>query len=47
MVKLLWGKMGKETLLASAKIMPQKLLVNGFSFQHQDLFSALKNVIGR
>ena len=44
---LLWGQMGKETLLTSARVSPGALLENGFSFQHESLFSALKDVLGR
>ncbi|MCP3892328.1 MAG: DUF1731 domain-containing protein, partial [Desulfobulbaceae bacterium] len=44
---LLWGQMGKETLLASARVEPEKLMENGFSFQHTELFKALKDVLGR
>ncbi|MCK5099059.1 MAG: TIGR01777 family oxidoreductase, partial [Desulfobacteraceae bacterium] len=43
----LWGEMGKETLLASAMVKPEKLLDNGFSFQHNKLFKALKDMLGR
>ncbi len=44
---LLWGEMAKETLLASARVKPCKLLDSGFSFQHGDLFQALGDVLGR
>lgn len=43
----LWGKMGQETLLASARVRPGVLQENGFSFQHETLFGALKNMLGR
>ena len=43
----LWGQMGKETLLTSAKVRPEKLLKNGFLFQHETLFFALKDMLGR
>jgi len=45
--RALWGEMGKETLLTSARVKPFKLLNNGFSFQHESLFSALKDMLGR
>ena len=45
--KLMWGQMGMETLLASARIVPKKLLDNGFEFQHRDLLPALKDSLGR
>ncbi|MCK5695681.1 MAG: TIGR01777 family oxidoreductase [Desulfobacula sp.] len=43
----LWGEMGKETLLTSARVRPGKLLDNGFSFQHETLLPALKDMLGR
>ncbi len=46
LVKAVWGQMGKETLLASSKVQPEKLLSQGFAFQHQTLFSALRDLIG-
>ncbi len=47
LVKALWGEMGEETLLASAHVKPEKLLKNGFAFQHETLTPALKDVLGR
>ncbi|CCK79906.1 TIGR01777 family oxidoreductase [Desulfobacula toluolica] len=44
---VLWGQMGKETLLASARVKPEKLLKNGFLFQHKTLLGALKDTLGR
>jgi uncharacterized protein (TIGR01777 family) len=41
-VKLLFGEMGDELLLAGQKAMPQKLLASGFHFAHPDLESALR-----
>ncbi len=43
----LWGELGKETLLISARVKPGKLLKNGFLFQHETLLSALKDMLGR
>jgi uncharacterized protein (TIGR01777 family) len=43
----LWGELGKETLLTSTRVKPEKLLVNGFSFQHESLLPALKDMLGR
>ncbi|MCF6247310.1 MAG: TIGR01777 family oxidoreductase [Desulfobacula sp.] len=45
--KVLWGQMGKETLLASARVKPEKLLNHGFQFQHETLLPALKDLLGR
>ncbi|MCK5684604.1 TIGR01777 family oxidoreductase [bacterium] len=47
LIKLIWGQMGNETLLSSIKVKPEKLLNNGFVFQHQTLFEALKAILGR
>lgn len=47
LVSLLWGQMGRETLLASARVQPEKLLDTGFSFQHDTLMKALKDMLGR
>lgn len=44
---LLWGQMGKETLLTSARVSPRALLEHGFSFQHERVFSAFKDMLGR
>jgi uncharacterized protein (TIGR01777 family) len=45
--RLLWGEMGQETLLASARVKPEKLLNHGFSYQHETLVPALRHVLGR
>jgi uncharacterized protein len=47
MALALWGQMGQETLLNSARVMPEKLMDNGFSFQHERLLDAFKHVLGR
>ncbi len=44
--RLLWGQMGVETLLASARVMPSKLLDTGFVFQHERLPDALGAMLG-
>lgn len=43
----LWGEMGKETLLTSARVAPEKLLKAGFAFQYPDLEAALRHLLGR
>lgn len=43
----LWGEMGKETLLTSARVMPEKMLKTGFAFQHHTLEPALRHLLGR
>ncbi len=47
MIGLIWGQMGLETILASIRVKPEKLLNNGFRFQHKTLFFALKDMLGR
>ncbi len=42
----LWGTMGKETLLTSARVVPEKLVKSGFVFEHNDLAPALKDMLG-
>ncbi|MEH0019164.1 MAG: TIGR01777 family oxidoreductase [Desulfobacter sp.] len=44
---LLWGDMGRETLLTSARVLPKQLLDHGFSFAHTHLEPALRHVLGR
>ncbi len=44
---LLWGQLGKETLLTSARVIPQKLLNHKFKFQHTRLSEAFKDMLGR
>jgi len=44
---LLWGDMGRETLMTSARVKPQKLLDTGFVFQHETLSPALRHLLGR
>jgi uncharacterized protein (TIGR01777 family) len=46
-VKILWGQMGRETLLASARVKPEKLMSTGFSFRHETLMQALREMLGK
>ncbi|MCA9035029.1 MAG: TIGR01777 family oxidoreductase [Planctomycetaceae bacterium] len=43
MAKLVLGEMANELLLASARVVPQKLLKAGFKFEHPELASCLKH----
>ncbi len=46
--RLVFGtQMANETVLASQRIMPQKLLDTGYSFQYSDIHQALSHLIGR
>lgn len=44
-VKLLFGEMGEELLLSSAKVEPKKLLGSGYPFLYPKLEQALKNLL--
>ena len=46
-VKILFGEMGKATLLASCKAMPTRLVENGFEFKDPHLESAITNSLGK
>ncbi|MCG8552181.1 MAG: TIGR01777 family oxidoreductase [Desulfobacterales bacterium] len=46
-VLALWGEMGKETLLASARVIPEKLMTSGYRFVHPELEMALGHALGR
>ncbi|PIE63121.1 MAG: TIGR01777 family protein [Desulfobacter postgatei] len=43
----LWGDMGKETMLTSARVIPLKLLDSGYQFTHATLEPALRHLLGR
>jgi len=45
LVKLLLGEMGQEMVLASQKVVPQKLMVTGYSFVYPDLNKALAHLL--
>jgi uncharacterized protein len=44
--RLAFGEFADEGLLASAKVKPGKLVEGGFNFQHPELRSALKTLLG-
>jgi uncharacterized protein len=44
-IKLAYGEMGDETILASARVMPEKLLATEFRFAYPDIDSALRHVL--
>ena len=41
------GEMANRTLLASARVMPERLLTSGFGFSHPDLETGLRHVLRR
>lgn len=42
-VKLMFGEMGEETLLAGQRVLPRQLLAAGFTFDYPELASALRH----
>lgn len=46
-VRLLFGQMGKEALLAGARVRPGRLMAGGFAFQSPELKPALRQLLGR
>ena len=44
-LEALFGEMAEELLLASAKVLPRRLLAAGFTFDHPDLESALRDIL--
>lgn len=46
-LRTLFGEMADEALLASARVLPRKLVASGFSFLHPSLEKALRQVLGK
>ncbi len=46
-VKLAFGEMGKEILLSSTRVMPEKLLKTGYRFNTPYLDTAIRQMLGR
>ena len=46
MVKLVLGEFG-SVILEGQKVIPRKLLENGFVFQHADIHKALQGIVGQ
>ncbi|MCP4756459.1 MAG: TIGR01777 family protein [Proteobacteria bacterium] len=46
-IKLAFGEMGKEVLLSSTRVAPEKLLASGYRFHHSDLEKLLRHVLGK
>jgi uncharacterized protein (TIGR01777 family) len=46
-VRLLFGELADEALLASARVEPGKLLASGYGFRYPQLEDALRHVLGR
>ena len=45
-IGLILGEMGRELLLASARVEPRCLLASGFNFRFPDLETALRHAVG-
>ncbi len=45
LVRVIFGKVADELLLADARVLPQRLLDAGFEFEHADLKHALRSLI--
>ena len=46
-VKLVYGEMGEETVIAGQKVLPKRLTEAGYHFRHPDLEDALRFELGR
>jgi uncharacterized protein (TIGR01777 family) len=46
-LRLMFGELADEALLASVNVIPKKLVDSGFRFDHSDLQTALRFVLGR
>lgn len=46
-LRLVFGEMADSTLLASARVLPERLLGSGYRFTHPDLETALRHVLRR
>ena len=47
LLRACFGEMADEALLASARVAPRRLIQAGYVFQHPELESALRHVLGR
>jgi len=47
MIKMVFGQMGRETALASARVYPEKLLEINYPFQYPKLFQYLEHILGK
>lgn len=45
-VKLVFGEMGQDLLLASTRVMPSRLLEAGFEFKDPEIYAALQRMLG-
>ncbi len=47
LIKMLFGEMGKEVLLAGTRVEPKKIMASGYRFRHPELEVALRHLLGR
>ncbi|MCG6909222.1 MAG: TIGR01777 family oxidoreductase [Deltaproteobacteria bacterium] len=47
LIKLVFGEMGKEVLLSSTRVEPEKILATGYRFRHPELEGALRHLLGK
>ena len=47
LIKGVYGRMGREILLASTRVFPEKLIDAGFTFRYPELESALRHLLGK
>ncbi len=45
--RAMFGEMADEMLLASTRVVPERLLASGYRFRHPDLEGALRHLLGR
>ncbi len=46
-INLAFGEMGREVLLSSTRVMPEKLIETGYRFRNPDLSGALSHLLGK
>ena len=46
-ISALYGEMGRATVLASQRVMPERLVASGFSFAYPELETAIRHTLGR
>jgi NAD dependent epimerase/dehydratase family enzyme len=46
-VRLAFGEIADETLLASTRVQPDRLLKTGYMFRYPELEDALQHVLGK
>lgn len=47
LIRMIWGEMGQEVLLASTRVAPERLVNSGFRFSHPTLEKALCHLLGK